>query len=259
MNTQSEHSLRKHSDFSASGAERWFNCPGSVSLSRGIPDKERESAKEGTRAHEMLETMLTHFKKGEEKYAQAVHLKLDHSTLQMLKLVQGAAKFISETFRRASSESELLVEERISLSFVHEDAFGTFDAAIIDFFDTLHVFDFKFGVHHVSPGTPENPNLQLIYYALGLANKYDYNFSKARLWIIQPRASGYYGPTFLDIKMADLRDYEFIFKMAARRAIREPENYKEGAWCFFCKAKGKCPLKTTKRREEARKVFSAVS
>ena len=55
---QSNHGARAHSKFSASGAERWFCCPGSVSLSEGLPDKETIYSKEGTEAHEVLERLL---------------------------------------------------------------------------------------------------------------------------------------------------------------------------------------------------------
>ena len=53
-----KHKQRAHSKFSASGAERWFACPGSVELSEGVPDKETEWSKEGTLAHEVLEEIM---------------------------------------------------------------------------------------------------------------------------------------------------------------------------------------------------------
>jgi hypothetical protein len=48
-----------HSPLGASSMERWQNCPGSIRLSRGIPNTESVYAQEGTKAHELAERILT--------------------------------------------------------------------------------------------------------------------------------------------------------------------------------------------------------
>ena len=47
-----------HSLFSASAAPRWINCPGSVVLSEGLPDRTSEHAAFGTVAHGLADAAL---------------------------------------------------------------------------------------------------------------------------------------------------------------------------------------------------------
>lgn len=248
-----QHSERKHSKFSASGAERWFNCQGSVSLSEGLPDKESIWSKEGTRAHEVLEEIMNIAK--EMNLRRIGHARFSPSTSrEMVTYGLHAANFILE-IQRDAPKSELLVETRISLPFIHKDMFGTFDGAVLDHFGTLHVFDYKYGAgHFVSP----ERNLQMIFYGLGLAHQYDWNFKKARLWIIQPRVKGYDGPQFWELSIAELQAFVSIFKAKVSLVERKPNQYEEGQWCFFCKAKSICPLKKDIKLEKAKNVFSKI-
>lgn len=50
--------MSAHAKLSPSSAERWMNCPGSVVLSEGMPDKTTQFAEEGTMAHAVAEAML---------------------------------------------------------------------------------------------------------------------------------------------------------------------------------------------------------
>ncbi len=240
---------RAHSKFSASGAERWLLCPGSVALSEGQPDRSSVWAEEGTQAHKVLETIL----RGVIKYNTLVAPPLEGAVTQEMRLHGiNAANFIYRMHRNTDDVSEILVESKIFLDFIHPEMFGTYDGAVIELFDTLHVFDYKYGAGHaVSP----DKNLQMIFYALGLAHKYGYNFKKARLWIIQPRIKGYDGPAFWDISIADLKEYENVFRRGVELVENEPDKYFEGSHCHWCKAKNICPLKTDKRLTQAKELF----
>jgi hypothetical protein len=236
------HQERKHSKYSASGAERWFNCPGSVSLSEGLPDKESPWSREGTQAHEVLEQVLLKSLHGQAGVWQG----------EMGLMAMNAARFITGIWSKAP-HSDLLVETRISLPFIHPEMFGTFDSAVVDYFGTLHVFDYKYGAgHSVSP----TGNLQMIFYGIGLAAKYNWNFSRVRLWIIQPRIRGYDGPTFWELPIEKLKSYVRTFVDAVRRVENCPDTYNEGPWCHWCKAKTICPLKNEQKLEKAKAVFS---
>jgi hypothetical protein len=233
---------RAHSKFSASGAERWFNCPGSVELSEGLPDTTSPAAEEGTQAHEVLEVTL----KCDEFLFPGVDPRAPR---EMVKYADEAAKFIRGLAKQTNSE--FLVEDRAHLDFIHPEAFGTLDSAVLDHFGTLHVIDYKYGKGYVvSP----KENLQMIFYALALAHKYDWNFSRVRLWIIQPRAKGYDGPVFWDISIDELREYVPKFEDAVARVELSPE-FKEGNHCFFCKAKKICPLKLESKNNKAGLIF----
>lgn len=230
------HAVRAHSKLSASGAERYFNCPGSVALSEGMVSKDTPASLEGTRAHEVLESVLT----GERLYAPPSPEMYNHALR--------TAAFITSLEK---PKSEFLVETRVHLPFIHPEMFGTFDSAIVNHFGELHVFDYKYGKHPASP----IENLQMIFYGMGLAARYDWNFTSVRMWILQPRLNNY-SSWKLDILALKQRIQQF--KKAVKRVIDEPTTYKEGSWCFFCVAKGKCPLKQQKREKEAMTLFSPV-
>lgn len=240
------HGGRKHSKYSASGAERYFNCQGSVALSEGLPDKSSKWSLEGQRAHEVLEGVLTSAITGKSVLIDRTAPK------EMREYALHAASKILGVHRKAP-KSDIMVETRIELPFIHTDMFGTFDSAVLDHFRTLHVFDYKYGAGHaVSP----IENLQMIFYGLGLAARYDWNFKRVRLWVIQPRIKGYDGPLYWEIGILDLKRYVKVFKQAVARVERFPNRFVEGQWCHWCKAKTICPLKQGQKLEKAKMAFS---
>ena len=131
--------------------------------------------------------------------------------------------------------------------------FGTFDGAVVDLFGTLHVFDYKYGA-----GVPVSvrENLQMIFYGIGLAHRYHWNFKRVRLWIIQPRIKGYDGPTFWEVPTSILKCWVPTFRKAVERVIAEPDTFVEGDHCRWCKARSICPLKREAKLEAAKSVFT---
>jgi len=226
-------------------------CPGSVHLSEGLPDKDSVWSKEGTRAHEVLEQVLgAAMKSGSGRFAGSIKLK-DPVPPEMMSHAVSAANFLL-TMWETTPGAELLVETRIHLDFIHPEMFGTFDGAVIEHFDTLHVFDYKYGAGHaVSP----KRNLQMIFYGMGLAAKHNWNFKTVRLWIIQPRIKGYDGPTYWEIPMFELLEYVDFFKRAVERVVKKPKEFNEGSWCHWCKAKSICPLKRETKNIKAKALF----
>lgn len=235
------HGERKHAKYSPSGMERIVACPGSVKLSEGMPEKTSAAAMEGTRCHEVLERLL-------KKRPITDPEKVSN---EMFGHAKTAADFIRNTWY-VSTRAHLMVESRVSLSFIHPEFWGSLDAAVVEHFGTLTVFDLKYGVHHVSPVR----NLQLVCYALGVANQFDWCFKKVKLTIIQPRARGYDGPTFWELDIPSLKKYIAVFQEAIEKAEKQPDVFVEGDWCWFCKAKTKCPLKQEERLGKVRQAFS---
>jgi len=248
------HHVRAHSKFSASGAERWFNCPGSVALSEGIPDKDSVWSLEGTQAHEVLEAVMKVMLSGNDlAVVEEVRPVMQAANRDMIRHATNLAKFI---FKRALvNDAEVIVETRIRLDFIHPEMFGTFDAGILDHFGTLDVIDYKYGAGH--PVSVRN-NLQMIFYALGLAHLHHWNFKRVRMWIDQPRIKGYDGPTFWELRTMALKPWVDIFKKKVDRVLKNPDEFVEGAHCHWCKAKNVCPLKVAKKTEKAVAIWGAV-
>jgi len=237
---------KKHAKYSASGAKRWLCCPGSVALSLRAPKQVESSyALEGTLAHEALEDILLHKSPIEE-------LELMYSK-ETLEHVTEAAKYVFDLLPM-NTELEFLVEQKVDLSFVYPETFGTVDVAIVELFGTLTVFDYKHGA-----GLPveveENP--QALFYALGLAHKYDYNFAEIKLVIYQPRAEHKNGPVReWTIDTDTLLSWKKKFQEGVARAEQKNAPYCAGEWCRFCPAKTICPEISDKALSQAQIDFA---
>ena len=242
-----DHSQRRHSKYSASGAERWFNCSASVVASEGIPSKDNIYSLEGTKGHEVLEVMVKHLEKDKTSFPA-----FDGTVpREMIQFAFETAKFILDV-KRGLVDAELLIESRVFLDFIHPEAFGSLDYAIVDEFGTLHIMDYKYGKSLVSP----KENLQFIFYALAVAHKYQWNFKRVRMWTLQPRIRNFDGFVFWEISIHELKQYVKVFKDAIDRVENEPDKYTEGPWCHYCAAKGVCPLKQDAKLEKAKAAFS---
>lgn len=248
-----KHSERAHSKYSASGSERWFNCPGSVKISEGLPDKQSVYSEEGTWAHEVHEFYLRVLMSGNDGavFEEGKHV-LDGAPWEMLDLSRKSVEFVMKKAGEIPG-SEVFAEQRVYLDFIDPEAFGTFDAAIVDYFGTLHIYDYKYGA-----GVPVSPrgNLQMIFYGLGFAHQYDWNFKKVRLWINQPRIKGYQGPVYWEMGVMALKAYVSLFRKAIENVKYYPDKFVEGDWCHWCKAKKICPLKQKKQIDNAREIFA---
>ncbi len=277
-NTVQGHAERAHSKFSASGAERWFNCPGSVELSEGLPDQSSVWAMEGTFSHEVGEGFLLKLIEGvwtavpviavnieiarllQNPEIPKIAAKLNRNVQSMVRDIvthaKDSAEFIYKLHRKTEG-SEAMVETRVYLDFIHPEMFGTFDGAVVDHFGTLHVFDYKYGAGKmVSPVE----NLQMIFYAIGLAHRFQWNFKRVRVWIIQPRVKGYDGPLFWELPIRELKNWVGEFEKAVKRVEQSPHKFVEdSSWCHWCKAKAVCPLKSEAKLDKAVSVFSRAN
>ncbi len=233
------HATRSHSEFSPSGAERWYNCAASVPLSRGMPEGKSSPASEmGTNAHELVQAVVEYVLLGGKRVLPASYPKLDREAYASA--VSGAKEIIA--IRKTRSPKAILrVEQKVYASQIDKEAWGSSDAIIYDpETRELDVIDFKNGTKYVSP----EENLQLIIYGLGAARIYP-DFVRANLWIVQPRIANFCGATCWTIERSDLLNYIDKLKLAVLKARSQDAKPKEGDWCFFCRAKRVCPAKTT--------------
>jgi len=232
----------KHAKLSASGSERWLQCPGSILLSEGLPDVESDAAKEGTIAHECLEFLLKNRKHSLSKLK--IDLKEKDYSPEMLSYVLDSREYI---LHRLKTEDTLLCETKVDLTFIAPEMFGTIDAAIFSIGGKLTVFDFKYGK---GKAVEVINNTQLIYYALALAHKYGYKFKTVELVILQPRAliKGRWARTY-KMPTNELKKWIPVFKRGVEETLNPWAQLNDGPWCFFCKAKQKCPITRDKRLE----------
>jgi hypothetical protein len=243
--------MSKHAKFSASGMERFEQCPGSAELSAGQPDKSSPWAIEGTQAHAVLEEILKTRIEGIR--VPSVSPDADRA---MRQYGSDAASFIMSLWKRCP-ESEILVETKVNLDLISPDMGCTFDGAVIEHFGILDVIDYKYG-----QGVPVSPvdNLQMATYGVGLAALHHWNFKTIRLWIIQPRIKSYDGPVVWELPMLEFKErYVPRLQKIIERAKAEPETYIEGPHCHWCKAKNVCPLRREAKLEKTRSVFQPIN
>lgn len=248
---------KKHEMFSASGAERWVNCPGSIALTKRAPPKPSSKyADEGTLAHDCLEVVLKNWPRVEaaKKYLTEARVKNDDGeTVRKYddNMIAHAVKSAKLVMSWKSGDDEMLCETKVKLDFIHEEFGGTFDAAVVQLFGRLTVIDYKYGA---GVAVEAEGNLQMLVYALGLAHRYDYCFDEIRLVIIQPRADHDSGPVRdWVVKLDELLEYKKTFTDAVKLALKKdaPLNA-DPKWCRWCAARPICPAISTKALVDAK-------
>lgn len=241
MTKPTQHSTRKHSDYAASASSRWLNCPGSVKLCKNAPpQKESAYAKEGTDAHECLEFIMRRHSNLEKAKAEAAKKWPEEMIEHALKAVEVILKL------RPTRQAKLLIETRVFLKQIGPGLFGTLDYAWVDVWGELVVIDYKYGQGvAVFPADEEgNENTQLMYYAAGIAHKFNYEFDSVKLVVIQPRIWNEDGQIHFEHKttLAKLRKFEKAVKVAVSVSKTPEAPLKaDPSWCKWCPAATMCP------------------
>lgn len=252
MKKNINHAERDHSKFSASGSERWLNCAASVALEESMPDKNNDTfwSLEGTKAHEVLEHFLLSTRYSDVYNRFQYDISVDDA---MLEHCERAANFIKKLANKHGVK--YFVETRVLNTFIHPEMFGTIDSFIPVYGEKLYVIDFKYGQGHIVD--PEE-NTQLIQYALGIAESYDWDFKTVEVVIIQPRSGGAKIHKSWELTMYDLKNKWLpLWQKGVARVESGKSKPFVGAWCYWCKAKAKCPAKIEKSLSEVTNAFAS--
>lgn len=226
--------MTKHARFSPSASKRYLSCPPALTLEEQFPDSVSEYAKEGTAGHALAEHLIKKHLKIRSKRPTS-----DYYTDELIEAVESYVDFVKEQIDIAKTTEPnpfLKVEEKADISSYVQDCFGTADMVIIAN-NTLQIIDLKLG-----KGVPVSAehNTQLMMYALGIANTYDflYDFDKARLTIYQPRLQNV---SEWEISIDELKLWgEEVLKPLAKLALEGKGEYCVGEHCRFCRAKNLC-------------------
>ena len=246
-----------HARLSASAADRWIHCPGSITLAEqlNLPNTGSAYADEGTMAHSVAEYKLTNGRKG-PKYKKAVKAweESEHWSGEMDEATDFYADEVQAVYMRLLQQDAatvLMVEQRVDLEPWIPGGFGTSDAVVIGAGE-IHVCDLKYG-KGVKVEAEENPQLRL--YGLGSAALFEdlYEFQNVVLHIIQPRLDHI---SEEHISLADLQKWgDEVIRPAAKEASEGSERQACGTWCKFCPAKAVCRARAEENLALARMDF----
>lgn len=253
-----DHAARAHSEHGASSAHRWMACPGSLRLSREVPERAPNPYMlEGTFAHELAERCLNNHVRPDVYRGVVLH-----GTTVTDELADAVGVYVDECERyRAADPHGGFVEHRFQLPFVGpETLFGTCDFVAYDpDTHTLTVVDLKYG-----QGVIVEPagNSQLLYYGLGAMLSPELRGKRVdsvRLVVVQPRAFHPSGP---------VRQWTAPFERMARFAselraaviaTRDPDApLIVGEHCRFCPAAGICPAQRDHAQSLAQVEFAGA-
>lgn len=235
-----------HASLGPSSAERWMNCPGSVVLSEGMPNKSSAHADEGTRAHEVAEALLN-----DRTPEGGVPVEM----------MEHVMVYVDHVLDLAGT---LHVEVRVKAT---DQIWGTADAIVWDpATATLFVRDLKYGA---GVGVEVVGNLQLKIYALAALLTMKYPAKFVDVGIVQPRkphADGAIRSIVFDA--VDLLDFHADLLDAEQRVLQARADVgKPGDWnahhlkptekgCHWCKAAPKCPAILRRAQDVAKIAFA---
>lgn len=246
--------MATHSKLGASSAYRWFICPGSVRLAEMVPpSKSSPDADLGTAAHMLGEACLLKNKNAAEYIGQVFNEKFEITE----HIAESIQLYIDAVRGVTLRGSDMGVEEPFHLDWLHPDLFGTNDAFVARHFDELFVFDYKNGYKFVD--VEWNP--QLLYYALGAAKRYEFDFSKITLIVVQPNAPSSDGPVRAwSLTPEELEQWAYEVLLPKAKATEDPNApLVAGNHCYYCPAaamdpttgKSFCPALDKKVKEMA--------
>lgn len=238
------HSERGHALLSASGAEKWMNCPPSARLEENYPDTTSEYAREGTLAHEIAEFKAKNYfietlpkrtftsKLNKLKKHELYQTEMDNYTDDYL-------EYLKEKSMKFDSRPYIALEKQVDFSAFVPEGYGTCDCVIIHN-KQMHIIDLKYGKG--VPKSAEN-NPQLMLYALGAYQAYSmlYPIESIILSIFQPRIDNI---SEWEISTETLLEWaEKEVKPKAELAIMGLGQCNPGEHCKFCKAQAQCRAK----------------
>lgn len=223
--------MAAHARLSASGADRWARCPGSVKAEDGCTDKGSDFAAEGTTAHALAEYCLVN---------GVVASSCIGMTFEGRQVDADMCDYVQQYIDYVCSFSgEHFYEVRVDFSPWVSEGFGTSDAIVIDAKNkVIRIIDLKYG-KGVKVDADNNYQAQL--YALGAINDMGFllEVERVSVAIVQPRLDHI---SEWEISIDELMQFaEFIKERADLAYQLNAERVPGDKQCQWCKAKATCP------------------
>jgi len=235
-----------HTLLSPSSSHRWLNCPGSVQLTKDLPEETSSFADEGTLAHDVHEAILT----------DNAMFNFGIISDEMLNAVKISTSYIQNVIEnRGLNEIDLLVEVELSLKSYDVPGLegGTADALLItcppisNKITEIELIDYK---HGAGIAVDVEGNTQLMLYALGAVLTLRLaDHVRVKMTIAQPRR--YHKDGIIrscSLSARDLRRWGLdVMIPMAKLAITDDAHFNPSkSTCQWCLANGNCDAQTKK-------------
>lgn len=212
-------------------------CPGYIQAIEGIEDETNDAARLGTAAHllgekciilgcdtfDLLGTTIDGFEVNHEM-ANAVQIYVNHI----------------RALRVQNPDGKSMIEQRLCMSSVSPDVFGTSDHTLISLSNrTLYIDDYKHGFGVVD----EDDNPQTAHYGVSALDTFDLWFAIDEIvcTIIQPRADHRRGAVrTTNYTISEMMQWRDKFKVAIEKSQQPDAPRIAGEHCRYCKAQGNC-------------------
>lgn len=246
----------EHSRLSASNAHRWMECTAAPWLESSFPQRgDTFNSAEGTLAHAICELYARRKFCGlsTRKFNSEIKKLIDpvpvfktalgeekplYSEQEMQACAEEYVQLILEVTQSYASPPTVLLEQRVDLTDIIPEGFGTCDCCIIGG-DTLTIIDYKHGKGHVVDAMG-NPQMRL--YALGALKLflpvYGDAIKHVNTIICQPRITTDYSRESLTVD--ELTAWGEKLKPIAYKAYHNQGTFKGGEHCLWCAAKQVC-------------------
>ena len=232
-----------HAALGPSSADRWLNCPGSVLLTKDMPDTTSPYAEAGRLAHSIAEFKACNYFLNplSKRSFNAALKKMQASEFYDKAMDAATDEYLEHLKNRAMSyptAPTVTLETRVDFDDIVPNGFGTADCIMIGA-EHIDVIDYKNG-SGVAVDAKGNP--QMMLYAYGALRYFRPIFGDSiqavHLSIVQPHAGGVkeWDTTASEIEAWALR----VVAPAAKEALQPDAHFEAGDWCRFCKARATC-------------------
>lgn len=228
--------MNTHSRFGGSVIGIISKCLGYTNATRFVIEDETEASREGTAAHMLAERCLnlgfepSHYL-GKTIYDCEV-------TDDMVEQVSIYVNHIN-ALRVMNPNAKSLLEQRVVLSSIRNDVFGTTDHTMIALESrTLYMDDYKHGYVPV-----DEEGWQLPFYAVGMLDTFNlwYQIDKVVCTIVQPRADHVRGAVrTVEYTIDEIREWRSKIAEVVRKASEEDAPRIAGTHCHYCPVRANC-------------------
>jgi pyruvate/2-oxoglutarate dehydrogenase complex dihydrolipoamide acyltransferase (E2) component len=235
--------MSDHAMLAPSSAPVWGHCSGSIIAAQAAPSPETEQTRNGTAAHWVAEVCLTNWKVGHEHDPRAFIGTVcpENGVVVDALIAEGAEVYVTDVIGTLSQipggQEALLVESRVHMPSIHEQNWGTLDAAALTS-QGLFIWDYKHG--HAKVEAAEN--LQLVDYLEGLRLHYGLaQQTRVVARVVQPFAYDPSGPVSeWAFELCDIRGHVDQLRAKAEEVMTNP-TLTSGKHCRYCPGRGRCP------------------